>query len=145
MVPMDFQPASAEPTRLFVYPYEQTRNALQAIARGTPDAHQGFKLRYVNPATGASPMPTIGAFAQWLPRGFASRPSRCTDGTVIVCLEGTAVAQVDGQSHDMASNDVLVVPSWHALSLRAEADSVFFSYSDRPVQQALGLWREERM
>lgn len=145
MVPMDFQPASAEPTRLFVYPYEQTRNALQAIARGTPDAHQGFKLRYVNPATGASPMPTIGAFAQWLPRGFASRPSRCTDGTVIVCLEGTAVAQVEGQSHEMASNDVLVVPSWHALSLRADADSVFFSYSDRPVQQSLGLWREERM
>jgi gentisate 1,2-dioxygenase len=39
---------------------------------------------------------------------------------------------------------VFVVPSWHALQLRADRDAVLFSFSDRPVQQALGLWREER-
>ena len=26
----------------------------------------------------------------------------------------------------------------------AEEDSVLFSYSDRPVQEKLGLWREQR-
>ena len=57
--------------------------ALLGIAHGTPDAHFGFKLRYVNPATGASPMPTIGAFAQWLPAGFETEPYRSTDGTVL--------------------------------------------------------------
>ena len=40
---------------------------------------------------------------------------------------------------------VFVVPSWHALQLRADRDAVLFSFSDRPVQQALGLWREERL
>jgi gentisate 1,2-dioxygenase len=40
---------------------------------------------------------------------------------------------------------VFVVPSWHALSLRAGTDAVLFSFSDRPVQQALGLWREQRL
>jgi gentisate 1,2-dioxygenase len=144
MVPLDYQPRPAEPTRVFVYPFERTRASLQAIARGTPDAHHGFKLRYVNPATGASPMPTIGAFAQWLPAGFETRPYRCTDGTVHVCLEGSAEVQVGTQGWRIQENDVFVVPSWQALTLRASCDALLFSFSDRPVQQALGLWREER-
>jgi gentisate 1,2-dioxygenase len=145
MVPVDYQPRATEPTRVFVYPFERTKASLQAIARGTPDPHHGFKLRYVNPATGASPMPTIGAFAQMLPAGFETKPYRCTDGTVHVCLEGSAEVQVGDQSWRIQQNDVFVVPSWHALSLRAGTDAVLFSFSDRPVQQALGLWREQRL
>src|SRR5689334_4983007 len=81
MLPVDFHQAPQEPTRVFVYPYERTRTALRAIAAGTPDTHFGFKQRFVNPATGASPMPTMGAFAQWLPAGFETQPYRSTDGT----------------------------------------------------------------
>ena len=144
MVPLDYQPKPADPTRVFVYPFERTRASLQAIARGAPDAHHGFKLRYVNPATGASPMPTIGAFAQWLPAGFETKPVRATDATVHVCLEGGGEARVGEETWRFAENDVLVVPSWHSLQLRADRDALLFSFSDRPVQQALGLWREER-
>jgi gentisate 1,2-dioxygenase len=145
MVPIDYAPKPADPTRVFVYPYERTRASLQAIAHGTPDAHHGFKLRYVNPATGASPMPTIGAFAQWLPAGFETKPLRSTDGTVVVCLEGGGEATVGDATWRFQQNDVVVVPSWHALQLRADRDAVMFSFSDRPVQQALGLWREQRL
>lgn len=146
MVPVDYTPQPAEPTRVFVYPFERTLASLQAIAHGTPDAHHGFKLRYVNPATGASPMPTIGAFAQWLPAGFETQPLRATDGTVHVCLQGGGEVQVGEQSWRFEENDVFVVPSWHTLRLRAGArDTVMFSFSDRPVQQALGLWREQRL
>lgn len=145
MVPVDFQQAPREPTRLFVYPYAQTRAALVAIAGGTPDPHHGFKQRFVNPATGASPMPTIGAFVQWLPAGLHTRPVSCTDGTVLVCLEGEGEAQVGEQAFPFSENDVFVVPSWHPLRLHAARDTVLFSYSDRPVQQALGLWREQRL
>jgi len=149
MVPLDYQPKAADPTRVFVYPFERTKASLVAISQGVPDAHHGFKLRYVNPATGASPMPTIGSFAQRLPAGFETKPVRCTDGTVHVCLEGGGEARVSGLSGDhtwrFRENDVFVVPSWHALQLRADRDSMLFSFSDRPVQQALGLWREERL
>ena len=149
MVPVDYQPKPADPTRVFVYPFERTKASLVSISQGAPDAHHGFKLRYVNPATGASPMPTIGSFAQRLPTGFETRPVRCTDGTVHVCLEGGGEARLSGPSGDQTwrihENDVFVVPSWHALQLRADRDSVLFSFSDRPVQQALGLWREERL
>jgi gentisate 1,2-dioxygenase len=145
MLPMDYAPRPAEPTRVFVYPFERTRDALTAIARGRPDAHDGFKLRYVNPATGASPMPTIGAFAQWLPAGFETQPLRSTDGTVHVCLQGSGEARVGEQAWRFEENDVFVVPSWHTLQLRAGPDALLFSFSDRPMQQALGLWREERL
>lgn len=146
MLPVDYAPQPAEPTRVFVYPFERTRASLQAIAHGTPDPHHAFKLRYVNPATGASPMPTIGAFAQWLPGGFETRPLRSTDGTVHVCLQGGGEVQVGEQSWRFEANDVFVVPSWHTTQLRAGArDTLIFSFSDRPVQQVLGLWREQRL
>jgi gentisate 1,2-dioxygenase len=145
MVPLDYQPKPADPTRVFVYPFERTRASLLAIAHGTPDPHHAFKLRYVNPATGASPMPTIGAFAQWLPAGFETQPYRCTDGTVHVCLEGGGEAKVGDETWRFQENDVFVVPSWHTLQLRADRNALMFSFSDRPVQQALGLWREQRL
>ncbi|MDE2454297.1 MAG: gentisate 1,2-dioxygenase [Burkholderiales bacterium] len=145
MLPLDYQPGPAEPTRVFVYPFERTKAALEGISHGAPDAHQGFKLRYVNPATGASPMPTIGSFAQRLPAGFETRPLRGTDGSVHVCLQGGGEVRVGDQTWRFDESDVFVVPSWQALQLRADRDSLFFSFSDRPVQQALGLWREERL
>jgi gentisate 1,2-dioxygenase len=145
MLPVDFHQAPSDPTRVFVYPYTRTKASLQGIAQGTPDAHLGFKLRYVNPATGASPMPTIGAYAQALPEGFETRPYRCTDGTVHVCLEGAGEAEIDGTTHRFTESDVFVVPSWHTLRLRAAKPVTLFSFSDRPVQQALGLWREQRL
>lgn len=146
MLPVDeAAPQPGDPTRLFVYPYAQTRAALLPLSRGAPDAHRGFKQRFVNPATGASPMPTMGTFAQYLPAGFATRPYRCTDGTVYVCLEGGGDAEIEGQTIPFEERDVFVVPSWNTLALRARADTMLFSYSDRPVQKALGLWREERL
>jgi gentisate 1,2-dioxygenase len=145
MVPIDYVASPADPTRLFVYPFERTRSSLVAISQGTPDPHHGFKLRYVNPATGASPMPTIGAFAQFLPKGFQTQPLRSTDGTVCVCLEGGGEVKVGAHTWRFEPNDIFVVPSWHTVQLCADRDAVLFSFSDRPVQQALGLWREQRL
>ncbi len=145
MVPVDYVPQLAEPTRVFVYPFERTRASLRAIAQGSPNPHHGFKLRYVNPGTGASPMPTIGTFAQWLPAQFETKTVRSTDSAVQVCLQGRGEAQVGERTWRFEENDVFVVPSWQTLQLRAERDALLFSFSDRPVQQALGLWREQCM
>jgi gentisate 1,2-dioxygenase len=40
--------------------------------------------------------------------------------------------------------DIFVVPSWQSHRHHASSDAVLFSFSDRPVQEALGLWREAR-
>jgi gentisate 1,2-dioxygenase len=145
MLPVDYAPQPAEPTRTFAYPYRRVRESLAVIAGSPPDAHHGFKLRYVNPATGASPMPTIGAFAQLLPADFATQPVRCTDGTVYVCIEGSGQAQVGKNAWHYQRNDVFIVPSWETLSFTSGPESVLISFSDRPVQRALGLWREQRL
>jgi gentisate 1,2-dioxygenase len=155
MLPLDHAPTPSEPSRVFVYPFARTKESLAGIARAGADAHFGGKLRFVNPATGRSPMPTIGTFAQRLPAGFATRRYRSSDSTVYVCLEGSGSAAIDGGDgngdgasaarFEFAPRDVFVVPSWHAFTLAAHEDTILFSFSDRPVQEALGLWREERM
>lgn len=49
------------------------------------------------------------------------------------------------QRFDWGKRDTFVIPSWVPHSHHApDADAVLFSFSDRPVQKALGLWRESR-
>lgn len=145
MVPVDFEPAREDPTRLFVFPFRKTRESLRASSSNDIDSHLGYKLRYVNPATGGSPMNTIGAFAQRLPAGFETHPYRSTDGTIYVCLEGRGSAEIGSEAIAFEENDVFVVPTWTSLRLRASAETILFSFSDRPAQQALGLWRQEKI
>jgi gentisate 1,2-dioxygenase len=145
MVPHDYQPRTADPTRVFVYPYGRARSALMDISSSEPDPHHGVKLRYINPATGGSPMPTIGAFAQWLPAGFETRPHLCTDSTVYVCLEGAGDARIGEAEYHFEESDIFVVPSWKSLQLKADRSTILFSFSDRPIQQVLGMWRERRL
>jgi gentisate 1,2-dioxygenase len=145
MLPLDHEPMAHEPARVFSYPFARTREALLGIARGPADPHAGFKQRFVNPATGRSPMPTMGTFAQLLPARFETRPYRSSDSTVHVCLTGAGRATIADTSFDFAGRDVFVTPSWQPWSIAAAEETIVFSFSDRPVQQVLGLWREERL
>jgi gentisate 1,2-dioxygenase len=145
MVPVDFEPARGDPTKLFVFPFLKTRESLRASSSNDIDPHLGYKLRYVNPATGGSPMNTIGVFAQRLPAGFETHPYRSTDGTIYVCLEGRGSAEIGSESIAFEENDVFVVPPWTSLRLHASTGTILFSFSDRPAQQALGLWRQEKI
>jgi len=36
------------------------------------------------------------------------------------------------------------VPSWAPVVHKAKSETVLFSFSDRPVQEKLDLWREQR-
>ena len=135
--------ARSRTSPLFWYPYERSRTALAALARGQdPHPCWGHKLQYTNPATGGFAMPTIGSFLQLLPRGFAGRPYRSTDSTVYAVVEGRGRFVVDGATFRWSPRDVFVAPSWHDYRLETDDDAVLFSFSDRPVQEALDLWRE---
>ena len=58
------------------------------------------------------------------------------------------VAVDDGDKHWARRGDVIVLPSWalheHANSSSRDA-AILFSIQDRPVLEALGLYREEAM
>jgi gentisate 1,2-dioxygenase len=144
LLPVDWHPTSRT-SPVFNYPYARSREALAQMARQQEwDPCHGLKLRYVNPATGDHAMPTMATFMQLLPRGFAGAPYRSTDGTVYVCIEGKGETRIGGESLAWGPRDVFVVPSWAAHAHRAAEESVLFSFSDRVVQEKLGLWREAR-
>ncbi|MDR6420319.1 gentisate 1,2-dioxygenase [Paraburkholderia phenoliruptrix] len=144
MMPVRHQ-SSGPSSPIFSYPYERSREALDALfRRGELDAWDGVKLRYINPVTGGWPMPTIAAFMQFLPGGFAGRTYRSTDATVYCVVEGAGAARIGDNTFAFEPHDVFVVPSWQPIALDASSDCVLFSYSDRPVLSALNLLREER-
>jgi gentisate 1,2-dioxygenase len=62
---------------------------------------------------------------------------------VFHCIEGGGSMTIDETAIAFAAQDTFVVPAWCAHQLDADADTVLFSFSDRPVQRALGLWREQ--
>jgi gentisate 1,2-dioxygenase len=145
MAPVDWKP-ERKSSPVFNYPYTRSREALETLSRnGDPDACHGYKLRYINPATGGSPLPTIGTFLALLPGGFVTTPYRSTDGTMYSVAEGTGETIVGGTTIRWKPRDLFVVPSWQSHHHRAASDAVLFSFSDRPVQEVLSLWREERL
>ena len=135
---------------IFSYPYERSREALDQLERDAPvDDWDGVKLRYVNPLTGGSPMPTIAAFMQKLPAGFEGKGWRQTDGAVFSVVEGHGTVTIERGDKtwrfDLAPRDHFVVPSWHTARFSSASGCVLFSFSDRPVHQALGIHKEERL
>ena len=135
---------------IFSYPYARTREALHLLERDALiDAWDGIKLRYTNPLTGGWAMPTMGTCMQLLPLGFIGQPYRQTDGTVFSVVEGIGTATITShhgsQEFSFGPRDHFVVPSWHTLQLSSSPGCVLFSYSDRPVHEALGIHKEERL
>ncbi|MBL0419392.1 gentisate 1,2-dioxygenase [Ramlibacter sp. AW1] len=136
---------------IFSYPYDRSREALDRLERDAPiDEWDGVKLRYTNPLTGGWPMPTIAAFMQKLPAGFRGKGWRQTDGAIYSVVEGRAAVHIESPAggstrYEVTPRDHFVIPSWHAARLESEAGCVLFSFSDRPVQDALGILKEERL
>jgi len=126
------------------FPYERTRAALERMSKSENEhPSHGWKLRYANPKTGRDPFPTMAVFMQWLPKGFAGRSHRSTDGAVHCVVEGRGTAEIGGERFELGPHDVFVVPSWEVRRFSASTDCFVFSYSDRAAQEALGFWREE--
>jgi gentisate 1,2-dioxygenase len=131
-------------TSAMKYPYEPHREKLASMMKSEgPDARHGYKLEYRNSQTGAAVLPTIGAYLQLLPQGFRGTPSRATDATIFCAVEGHGTSTIGEKTFNWGPRDVFVAPSWHPVSHQANEEAVLFSFSDRPAQKALGIWRAE--
>ena len=145
LLPLDHKGGGGS-SPVFNYPYTRTRDALERLrAAGAWDPCHGIKMRYTNPITGNHAMSTIGTFIQLLPKGFVTTSYRSTDATVFVPIEGCGTSYIgDDFAFDWKKRDIFVVPSWKNVRHEAAEDAVLFSFSDRPVQEALHLFREDR-
>jgi len=145
LAPLGAKPPFGKTSPIFNYPYDRSREALAKMAQDQDaDPCHGWKMEYINPTTGGHAMPTIAAFLQLLPKGFRSQAYRCTDGTIYSVVEGQGTAVIGNEKFDFEPRDTFVVPSWAPLQLEAKGEAVLFSFSDRPGQEAMGLWREMR-
>jgi gentisate 1,2-dioxygenase len=139
----DGAPVHLNRTPVINYTYKRTRPILDRLKKaGDIDRRHGARVRYANPINGGHVLPTMGAHLALLPDGFKGEPYRSTDGIIFVCAEGHGVTKVGDQVLEWTRNDVFVIPPWTRYSHVAGKESVLFSISDRPAQEALGIWRE---
>ena len=129
--------------RILRYPYYKAWENL-GILRDIADANPSYRYRmeYLNPADGGPAMPTMTTMLMLLDEGFSGRPYRSTHGTIFAVLEGEGETTIGGETFAWQRHDVFVVPPSVEYAYRSKADSVLFSFSDRVVQQKLGVWRE---
>lgn len=143
LLPVD-QDSVAGPSPVFNYPYKRTRESLLTLAR-TGDVHpcHGIKLKYSNPLSGDYAIPTMATFMQLMAAGFKGCDYRSTDATVYSVVEGSGQTRVADTVLEWQARDTFVIPSWTKFHHVVDDQAVLFSFSDRSVQQKLGLWREQ--
>lgn len=132
---------------LFGYPWEETYRALNNAAKASEGSpYDGIILEYVNPRTGGSVMPTLGAHMQLLQPGQHTIAHRHTGSVIYNVAKGSGYSVIAGKRFDWQKGDIFCVPSWawheHANG-STQDDACLFSFNDFPVMRALTFWREE--
>lgn len=129
---------------LNAYPWERTYEALQNMADAhAPSPMDGYMLEYVNPATGGSVMPTMGAHMQMLPPGMHTKAQRHTGSAVYHVAKGSGYSIINGRRFDWKEHDIFVVPSWawyEHVNTNENEDACLFNFNDHPVMRSLDLW-----
>ena len=142
----EFQhPETDGPGPILNYTYKNTRAALEEMRTSVDfDACYGLKRRYTT-AAGEDTMPTIAAFLQLLPKGYSTERYRQTDACVYSVVEGYGRTVIGDVTLEWGPKDAFVVPTWaEHRHFVGDEDAVLFGFSDRGVQERLGLWRERR-
>ena len=130
---------------LMLYAWEQTLEALHALRDREGSPHEGISLEYTHALTGGPVMPTIGCRVQLIRKGEKLRPYRVAASSVFCVRQAKGRSVIGGNTFEWEKGDIVAVPSWaeqeHACS--GAEDAILFSITDRPVLEALGLYREE--
>jgi gentisate 1,2-dioxygenase len=133
------------PTYTLHYKWQDTWENLQRLSDGPGSPFDGVALEYVSP-DGGHTMPTLSCGIQMLRPGEITQTHRHNCSTVYHAFRGSGATIIDGQKFEWEQGDCFVVPlwSWHSHRNASQADpAVLFSVSDRPVMEALKLYREE--
>lgn len=134
------------------YRWSETLSALKDVAAVGPcDPFDGAVLEYRNPQDGGPTTATMSCRIQLLGPGERTRVHRHTCNTVYHAVRGRGVAKIGksrGADIDLSWNerDCFNVPTWYwhrFINSSSSEDAILFSVSDRPMFDALGLYREE--
>src|SRR5262245_56339877 len=133
---------------LLLYAWDKTDQSLGALGDADGDGYDGIALEYTHPQTGCSLLPTMACWIQMLRPGERLKAHRHTGSAVYYVVRGAGETIIDGRRFAWGRGDIVVLPSWalheHA-NLSTREPAVLFSIQDRPVLEALGLYREEAL
>ncbi len=140
-----WSPAGERSAHLLHYRWKATHAALLRLAAVEASPFDDVMLEYVAPATGRSPLPTIGCYIQMIRPGVRTRTHRQTSSAVYIVFEGSGFSVIEDLRHDWQRGDLLVVAPWatHSHGNDGPAPAVLFSIQDVPLLKALGMYREE--
>jgi gentisate 1,2-dioxygenase len=130
---------------LMLYSWDQTQEALHALRDREGSPYEGVSLEYTHAQTGGPVTPTIGCRVQLIRAGEKLKPRRVAGSSVFCVRQGSGRSVIGGKTFEWSKNDIVAVPSWALLehANTGREDAILFSITDRPVLEALGLYREE--
>lgn len=128
----------------FRYPWCEVEAQLHRMAKLEGSPHDGVVLRYANPVTGGSTLPTMDCWVQLLRADQRTEPHQHTSSAMYFVIEGEGVTVVDDVEIDWGPKDSFVVPNWtkHHFVNRSDHDAILFSVNDIPALRALNLYYE---
>jgi gentisate 1,2-dioxygenase len=130
------EPAGApEPLSPLRFAYSRTGPAVRAAAE-TRGGERWLPL-------GPYEMPTIGLALRHFAAGTGLGDPRTTENRIYAVIEGEGVMTAENRGFGFTRGDTLVVPAWTPCHWQADAETVLLCVSDRPMLEALGLWRTE--
>jgi gentisate 1,2-dioxygenase len=134
-------PLTPGPSPLLIYRWAEAAEELDRRARATDEAL--IALEYVNPATGASVLPTLGCALHRVRAGRHTVAVRRAGNAIYIAFQGRGWSVIDGQCFNWGPGDMFVAPSWSAVEHFAVDQADLFVVTDAPVLRALGIYREQ--
>ncbi len=141
----DGAPARIHSSPVINYTYARTRPILERMKKaGDIDKRHGARVRYANPINGGPVLPTMGANLAMFPKGFKGEqlPRDRRHHLRLRRRQGHHHGRRQGAGmgpERRVRGAAVEAPT----RTRPSKESVLFSISDRPSQEALGIWREE--
>jgi gentisate 1,2-dioxygenase len=142
--------ASPPISPLTAYRWAETDDALSAqldldqagLEGAIEHGHAG--VRFINPSTGRDALVTLRTEMHRLQPGIRTTKYRQAGSAVWEVFEGEGTIYLGEESVEVASGDLVAVPSWCWLQIEARTKLDLFTFSDTPVLDALGLTRIQR-
>jgi gentisate 1,2-dioxygenase len=131
--------------RMLTYRWDKAHGGLLRLAEVQSDPFDDVILQYVEPRTGGSIFPCIGAYLQMIRPGIETRAHRQNSSAVYFVVQGSGTSQVNEKTYHWSKGDILVVaPSTvHKHSNPGSEPAILFSVQDVPMLKTLGFYHEE--
>ena len=78
-------------------------------------------------------------------KGEKLKPRRVTGSSVFHVVKGSGRSIINGKLFEWSKGDIVALPSWalHEHGNTGSEEAILFSISDRPVIEAVGMYRED--